>query len=275
MAKYSIITTCKGRLGDLMESLPQLIKQPESEVIVVDYDCPQGTKDVLSEGYPSVATEKVFDRPRFNLSEARNIGTRNASGDIFIFIDADVVVGDNFVSHLGFPNLDKVYGVFRRGRSRSLNGSCIIRKSDFFDVGGYDELLSGYSGEDLDIYMRLRNIGVRQIVIDTNEIKKVIEQSVEEKTRYRQTDLKKDFLRGQLYQLMKEAVLKNGSTANLSMQIKKRLMNIVDKQLEYVFRGESDFKAEIEFEDKYKRGLLSEWEFSTTVSVNAKKRLSS
>ncbi len=41
--KFSIITTCKGRLEHLKQTLPAMLAQKDSEVIVVDYSCPHGT----------------------------------------------------------------------------------------------------------------------------------------------------------------------------------------------------------------------------------------
>jgi len=41
--KFSIVTTCKGRLGNLQQSLPTFVAQAAAEVVVVDYDCPEST----------------------------------------------------------------------------------------------------------------------------------------------------------------------------------------------------------------------------------------
>ena len=41
--KFSIVTTCKGRLGNLKQSLPTFVAEAAAEVVVVDYDCPEGT----------------------------------------------------------------------------------------------------------------------------------------------------------------------------------------------------------------------------------------
>jgi hypothetical protein len=41
--KFSIVTTWKGRLRDLQQSLPTFVSQAAAEVVVVDYDCPEGT----------------------------------------------------------------------------------------------------------------------------------------------------------------------------------------------------------------------------------------
>jgi hypothetical protein len=46
--RLSIVTTCKGRLHHLRRSLPGFLAQPDTQVIVVDYDCPEDTIGVCA-----------------------------------------------------------------------------------------------------------------------------------------------------------------------------------------------------------------------------------
>ena len=41
--RFSIITTCKGRLENLKHTLPKFLRQENTEVVVVDHDCPDHT----------------------------------------------------------------------------------------------------------------------------------------------------------------------------------------------------------------------------------------
>ena len=52
--RLSIVTCCKGRLEFLKRALPTFVAQSDSEVIVVDYDCPDGTKDWVAAHFPDV-----------------------------------------------------------------------------------------------------------------------------------------------------------------------------------------------------------------------------
>ena len=65
MPLLSIVTTCKGRLHHLRRSLPRFLAQPNTEVIVVDYDCPDGTSDVVAREFPAARVVAVKDRPHF------------------------------------------------------------------------------------------------------------------------------------------------------------------------------------------------------------------
>lgn len=272
MYRYSIITTCKGRLNDLRQSLPQFLRQDDTEVIVVDYDCPDGTKEFVRSHFPSARVIAVENQPMFNLSHARNIGAQLATADVLIFFDADIIIADVFSAELNFQFNEPLYGTFKSSHGNSLRGSCVVRREDFELVEGYDELLSGYEGEDLDLYMRLRCAGIRMVVLNDNRIMNVFEQSDSERFRYRpQSDVRKQFLRGQLYQLAKEAVLNILKVHVLDLGFRKSILHQVDVQLDPLFHGQKDFKLNINFPDKYKRGLLQDWEFSTVVTVNARR----
>jgi len=99
--KISLVTTCKGRLSYLKESILTWIDldYPDFEIVVVDYDCPDGTaafiagrkEDYLKRGRAGdIRVVKVEDRPYFNLNDARNRGTARAGGELILMIDSDV-----------------------------------------------------------------------------------------------------------------------------------------------------------------------------------------
>ena len=271
MPRYSVITTCKGRLADLRRSLPQFLKQDDAEVIVVDYDCPDGTAEFARTAYGSVKLVSVRNQPLFNASHARNLGAAHASADLLVFLDADVVVADDFLQSLRFPAGMKTYGIFRREEGNSLRGSCVVRREDFEEIEGYDELLTGYEGEDLDLYMRLRNAGAVAVVLGTERIVEVIDQNDDERFRFRPGNVQKQFLRGQLYQLAKETMLGALRAKKLSLETRKNILEKIDMQVESLFEGEKDFELTINFPDRYRRGLLKRWEFSTAVTVRARR----
>jgi tetratricopeptide (TPR) repeat protein len=102
---FSLVTTCKGRLAYLKDSLPTWARlhHGDFEIVVVDYDCPDGTADwvrrhrahlLKRSGADAIQVVKVPDRPRFNLNDARNHGIAAARGTWIITIDSDVHVVD-------------------------------------------------------------------------------------------------------------------------------------------------------------------------------------
>ncbi len=270
--KFSIVTTCKGRLHNLKRTLPEFLKQENAEVIVVDYDCPDGTADYVARVHPDARVVKVTDKPRFNLPHARNLGAAQARGEILVFLDADVVIAGHFVKYVGEHLHERSFAHFAPPARNSLRGQSAVWRADFDAVGGYDDLMDGYGGEDLDFYMRLRLAGGKPVLLAPNLVLEVIEQTTAERERYRSPDLKLQFLRGQLYSLAKEMVMSVQGRPVLGLALRKKLMDEVDRKLNALYTGETDFVLEVALPDRYKRGFLREWEFSRSISVKAKRK---
>lgn len=241
-------------------------------MIVVDYDCPDGTSDYVARIHPSARVVSVVDKPKFNAAHARNLGAAQAKGEFLIFLDADVVIAEHFVKYIGSRMKDQSFALFGKPAPNSLRGSCVVGRKDFEKIGGYDELLGGYEGEDLELYMRLRLVGARQIMLEPVVVLEVIEQNTEERERYRAPDLKMQFLRGQLYLLAKEMVMCALGTSALELALRERLLEEVNRGLAALYTGEKDFLLEVNLPDKYKRGFLQEWEFSSSISVKARRK---
>lgn len=158
-AKFSIITTCKGRLGHLQQTLPAMAGQPGVEVVVVDYDCPEGTADWVKRHYPTVNTIRVENRPTFNASEGRNLGAAAANGHWFCFMDADVIPDPGFSAHVAEKlEAGRFYTV--SPFVLEMYGTCIVPREAYRRVGGYDEVIEPWSYEDKDMYVRLKEIGL-------------------------------------------------------------------------------------------------------------------
>ncbi|SMB28503.1 protein of unknown function [Sterolibacterium denitrificans] len=270
--RFSIITTCKGRLHDLKKTLPEFLKQACTEVIVVDYDCPDGTAEYVSRTHPSVRLVKITHQARFNVAHARNLGAAQAKGEYLAFLDADVVIAEDFAARIERRMKARTFALFGPQGKNSVRGSCVVDRESFATIGGYDELLSGYEGEDLELYARLRLIGCRQLTLGADMILDVIEQDTEERERFRAPDLKRQFLRGQLYSSAKEMVMAVEGAPVLPAGLKEKLLAEVDRNLEAVYKGEKDFLLEVNLPDKYKRGFLKEWEFSRSITVKARRR---
>jgi glycosyltransferase involved in cell wall biosynthesis len=163
MNTFAFITTCKGRLQHLQQTLPLTAKQENSECIVVDYNCPQKTGDWVAQHYPQVKVVRVTDDEGFNKPRALNLGVREASAEWLVFIDADIRLAGDLLAWLT-PQLAR--GNFYRAaltREKMDNfGTFACHRDDFAKTGGYDELLRGWGMEDNDMYYRLRATGCQQ-----------------------------------------------------------------------------------------------------------------
>lgn len=157
----SFVTTCKGRLHHLQQTLPHLAALENVEVIVVDYGCPQGTADWVSKHYSNVRVGRVDDDPGFSLARARNIGAYAATSPWLFFVDADIVV-DKALVDWARDHLDANAFYSAQPRMPNALGSCFCLRDAFLTVGGYDEAIRGWGAEDLDFYQRLTLAGYRE-----------------------------------------------------------------------------------------------------------------
>ena len=159
MAFITFITTCRGRLAHLRETLPSYVRQADAAVIVVDYGCPDASGDWVEANFPQVEVVRSAESPRFEIARARNLGAARARSPWLCFVDADTHVANDFCERVN-PLLEA--GRFYHPGLRSLDtfGTCICATADFVRIGGYDEVIQGWGNEDQDFYARLLLAGV-------------------------------------------------------------------------------------------------------------------
>lgn len=158
MSQVAFVTTCKGRLHHVQQTLPSLVAQAPAEIILVDYGCPDNTGDWVAQHFPSVKVVRVDDDPGFCLPRARNIGAAHSSAPWICFIDADIRINDGWLDWLQ-QNLRDGYfyqaALVDGARNPETFGTVVCPRAAFESVGGYDEVFRGWGGEDDDLYARL------------------------------------------------------------------------------------------------------------------------
>ncbi|PUA29853.1 MAG: hypothetical protein B0W54_04680 [Cellvibrio sp. 79] len=162
-SNISIVTTCKGRLHHIKQTLPLIVAQSPAEIILVDYACPDNVGDWVANHYPSVIVVRVDDDEGFCAARARNFGAKLATSPWIFFIDADIQVAADLFIWMQV-NLDQRF-FYRAGkeegsRKRDTWGSFICARKIFEAVSGYDEVFRGWGGEDDDMYRRLSYFGL-------------------------------------------------------------------------------------------------------------------
>lgn len=166
MPTYSLIVTCKGRLMHLRQTLPLFCALPDTEVILVDYGCPDRSGDWALGHFPAVKVVRVEDDPGFNPSRARNMAAREASADYLLFVDADVKMTPAALAEIAAVITPNTYAtVDATDLGDDLRGTCVVPRAKFEAVGGYDELLKNYGMEDTELYVRLTDHGLADAFI--------------------------------------------------------------------------------------------------------------
>lgn len=156
----SFITTCKGRLAHLQETLPRMVAQSGAEIIVVDYGCPQGTAAWVRANHPAVKVVQIMDDPVFWKARAANLGAAEASGRFLCFIDADMKLKGDLGAWITHNANEKSFYLPHPLKTTAA-GTCVIPAKSFARVRGYDEAFRGWGGEDYELYDRLAYFGYR------------------------------------------------------------------------------------------------------------------
>jgi GT2 family glycosyltransferase len=111
--------------------------------------------------------------------KAINVGIRHAKSDVIAVMSPESIL--RVPSEKYFNQcIDEVGGIFYTGFFSNLHlgerinedayrrvchpyGFLMARKESLEAIGGYDELRTGYGGDDDDVYGRLRNLGVQRV----------------------------------------------------------------------------------------------------------------
>lgn len=164
VAPLCFVTTCKGRLDHLKQTLPLLVAVANTRCVVVDYGCPQGSGLWVQQNFPQVHVEFVTDDAEFCLARARNFGARTVTSPWLCFIDADIRIQPGFTNWLNEPR--KPNGIYRAAPiAMATWGTMLCRTDAFLALGGYDEVIRGWGGEDDELYLRMRNAGAVELEI--------------------------------------------------------------------------------------------------------------
>jgi glycosyltransferase involved in cell wall biosynthesis len=163
----SAVVTCKGRLEHLRQTLPLLMALPLRQIVVVDYDCPDGSGPWVAEAFPQATLVRATDRPHFNASAARNLGAAAATAPWLLFIDADTRVTPGLWDALVARLAPGVF-IVAKPRVPELCGTFVTARSDFEALGGFDETFQGWGAEDTDFLERLEMLGRRQDFYDAS-----------------------------------------------------------------------------------------------------------
>lgn len=233
---FSIITTCKGRLDHLKISLPRMVTQSCDEVIVVDYSCPQGTSDYVSNNFPSVRLVTVKGQKHFSNWRARNAGAAAATSDVLVFVDADTLLADGAIEWIEANIPLRTFGYFDSHTSRRFNpsgprvaanqlkGFQVVPAPAFRRAAGYDEVLEGYAaGADTDLEQRLALMGLARRALDACIIDSVVQHDAASRTQHHAQPIAMSYAAGLLYRAAKRTLLRLSRRSELPMQTRQNL----------------------------------------------------
>jgi len=125
----SVIIPTKDRPGELLETVASLLAQTVSplEILIVDQSQGEDSWRAVSEGWPSATSVRLryFREPAIpGATAARNYAMDRAEGEIWLFLDDDVILEPDFIAALlcvyrDYPRADGVSGVITNYRPPS------------------------------------------------------------------------------------------------------------------------------------------------------------
>jgi glycosyltransferase involved in cell wall biosynthesis len=185
--KWSIVIPTYNRLPILTKCLRSLENQDfqqEYELIVVDDGSDDGTVEFLQTHADEFPHVKLFQQDHQGAAIARNTGVEVATGEIVLFVDSDLVaMPDLLTEHAkALAGHDKAFTYGRiintcnfddptsepftltdASKAYFATGNTAIAKHWFIKAGGFDPDFKQYGWEDLELGVRLRNMGFKII----------------------------------------------------------------------------------------------------------------
>jgi glycosyltransferase involved in cell wall biosynthesis len=251
------------------------LKQAASEVIVVDYDCPDNTAEFLAGHFPTVRTVKVADAGEFNLCRARNLGARSACGELLAFVDADIMLADNFATVVAQQIQSSHFGQFK-GKihgSPSASGTCVIPRLAFTRISGYDDVIVDYGGDDRDLYYRLELSGLKPNTLEPSLIDGILFHGNGERTRFKAV---KDARLGRFittcYRQVKNMILRLEGKLELDIEVRRNVYQYVKAEVLRHHDSGKDFSIFINLPHDGNLAEFPRFDISRMIAVKVKRK---
>lgn len=186
----SYCSTCKGRLWQLKETLPEnlaAIRNTDNiDLVLLDYHSDDGLKDYIFRNYADDLTtgklkyfELLTPKSYFDMSYAKNVAHCLATGSVLFNLDADNLIGDTArelatlpLNHILIPRPTKSLDTGRFGRIG-------IHAEQYHHIRGYNEHIRCMGGDDADFIYRATLAGLKPQY--SNDLSQAIPNSFTEK----------------------------------------------------------------------------------------------
>jgi glycosyltransferase involved in cell wall biosynthesis len=199
MNKISICTTCMGRAAHIKKTLLRNIKEnpgEDIEFILLDYNSPDDlTEYIRDHCVEHIQTGKLkyyktYEPKYFNLSHAKNLVCKLAGAEIICMVDADNYAGKGYADRVkeifAANGMNTIITTLRRDHIpyRDQGGKLCFAKNLFYRVNGFDESLSGYGMDDVDLVNRMERAGGTRMFIEERKFLRYIDHTNLERIRH-------------------------------------------------------------------------------------------
>jgi hypothetical protein len=148
---------CHKREADLLACLPSVITaalaSPPVEIVVVDYGCVPHLTAYQDSLWPDGLLRVVrVEAEHFHMAHARNVGIRQATGDVVVAFLADQVLQPSFFAD--------VRALTKAGTYLKWHETFVFNRQEILDAGGFDERFELYGPEGKELHDRLQRRGL-------------------------------------------------------------------------------------------------------------------
>ena len=253
------ITVVMNRLHHLEQTLPVNLANNSlrtTSFLVLDYNSDDGLQEYIFSNFRNeISSGKLRYRryagaKYFSHSHSRNLAVKLTDATYICNVDADNFTGPHFDEFLMLQFAQQPHAVIS-ALSNPLNiygafGRMATRRTDFLEVGGYDETFDGYGFEDYDLVSRLEQSGLEKMLIDNPDFLKTVSHDNEDR-------IAKEWTNDQLQVLYRQQV---------SDSVQVLLYLFKDKTMHYGVVNE-DFAAGVHYRyslagDKWQKGTWNE-----------------
>jgi len=197
MIKTSIIIPTYNQVESLLETMKsfqsQIRNKQEFEIVICDDNSSDGTGDRLRKLRCPIFLKYLINNPPLGRAKNRNFGFDNSSGDRVIFIDGDMIPGPGFIKamlqadcndsvivggikphpDISMGHFEKYLysrGLYRFKRKGEVlpgkmfaSGNFMMKRALYKQVGGFDPQFDRWGGEDIDLGLRLEDMGINVV----------------------------------------------------------------------------------------------------------------
>ena len=174
MRRFSLCTNCMGRRAQLEQTLPrnlEVLRQfPNFELVIVDYNSPDGFGDWVQKNFQAEMKSGLLSFFRstepaaYVMTHAKNVCHLLAAGEIVTNLDGDNFITPAYVRFVENSFLSGNENTYIAFNGIGIGSRITIYKSIFLKIGGYDEGLGiGWGPDDFDITLRLFQLGLGRI----------------------------------------------------------------------------------------------------------------
>lgn len=170
IANWSICVSVMDRNHTLDKTLPtwttcELVK----EIVILDWSSTERVMDIVNKHQNgNIVVGRVEGQKTFSQAVTKNVKVRLCSQENIFVTDCDVkIMQQDFLTK--HPITDNMFYHGEWKDQMNVTGSCLIRRSHFAMVNGYNENLSAYGMEDVDFYERLNSVGIKETILKNSK----------------------------------------------------------------------------------------------------------